>query len=250
MLSSEFIDKIKSNASNVENARKDAELDSSVISYHDYGSSIVEKYKTLRTNLKTYFIKKQLKGELEESQKAKVLTVTSSVLGEGKTITAINLAVVLANDIGSSVLLIDCDLHRGMNGVNEFLKTPSSPGLSEVLAGNANLYDVIYPTKINDLYVMPCGEVPVNPSELLGSENMIKTIETLKKYGFSYILLDAPSILPYTDAGILGTVTDGVIFIVRSGKTQTNAIKKSLSLLKHAQADVIGFVMTHSNIYS
>jgi len=226
-------------------------MDKKVITYHDQDSSIAEKYRILRTNIKTHFIKKDkdlvAQNNTSSSDETKIIVLSSSSLGEGKTLTAINLAVSMSKDIDSKVLLIDADIRSGQSGLNSLLEIDSDkPGLSDLIRKNASLDDAIMQTKAEDLYYISKGTGQDNPSELIGSRNMVEILEELRKKDFTFIIIDAPSILSYADSSILGTLSDGVVFVVKASETQYLQIKKSLSLFKHAYADIIGLVLNNA----
>ena len=145
-------------------------------------SAPAEAVRRLRTNL-------QFVGAASES---KSLVITSSVPGEGKTTTSINLAVALA-DAGNRVVLVDADLRRP--SVAEYMGLEGAAGLTTVLIGRAGVADVIQPWRSSGLDVLPSGQVPPNPSELLGSSAMRVLLEQLSE-SYDVVLLDSPPLLP------------------------------------------------------
>ncbi len=230
-------------------------MDKKVITYHNQDSSIAEKYRILRTNIKTYFIKKDKDLDPQKSHSSlsetKIIVLSSSSLGEGKTLTSVNLAVSMSKDIDSKVLLIDADMRSGQSGLNSLLeKDNDKPGLSDVIRKNATLEDAIVKTKEDNLYYISKGTGQNNPSELIGSKNMVEILDELRTKEFNFIIIDAPSILSYADSSILGTLSDGVVFVVKASETQYLQIKKSLSLFKHAHADIIGLVLNNAEPFS
>ena len=230
------------------NATNNSGVDAKVVAYHDYFSPLAEQYRTLRTNVKSCLKKLRSPAKLKMTRpiaNTRTVAITSSVQGEGKTVTATNLAVSLAHDLDTKVLLIDCDLRKGM--ADNLLNMPHKPGLAEFLADHAGGNDVIYQTKINNLCLIPAGEMPHNPSELLGSKRMKMLLESLRVQGYNYIVLDTPPIFPFADAGVLGTQTDGVILVVQSRKTQAHTVRKTKEFLAHSRVNILGFVLTSAD---
>ncbi len=189
-----------------------------------------EAYRTLRTNVT--FVN-------AEQQQLQVIVLTSPGPGEGKSTTACNLAIILAQ-LGSNTLLIDADLrrplmHRAFNLVQE-------PGLTDVLVGAATLREAVRPNVVPKLDVLPAGALPPNPSELLGSATMQRLIEELRgKY--TTIIFDSPPTLAVTDATVLAAAADGVILVVRAGETDEIAAQRALAQLKRVRARVAGTVL-------
>ena len=202
-----------------------------MVAYFDSSASISEEYRILRTNIQSK----------SQNKQAKIFLISSASHGEGKTITAINLAVTLAQEPDKKVFLADCDLRGG--NIHQLLNLPLTPGLSDVLANGIASENASHNSKISNLTVLPRGEMPSNPSELLGSKRMKRLLEELKTR-FDYIILDSPPVIPIADAGILGAQTDGVILIVQAEKTQEQTVRQAQELLEQARAKNIGFVLT------
>lgn len=218
-------------------------IDPRIITHHNESSAIAEQYRILRTNIKTYFLKKKLNEKNPEGiDDTKILTITSSISGEGKTITAANLAVSLAKDLNNSVLLIDADFRKGE--IHTLFHGIQTPGLTDLLKDKKDLAETIYPTSIENLFFMPRGENVSNPSEMLGSISMRLLLNELKRQNFSYVIIDTPPIISFTDSAILGAITEGVIFVVQANKTASYTVKKAISFLEHAYVNLIGFVLT------
>lgn len=187
-----------------------------------------ESYRKLRTAVG--FV--ALGGERRSS-----IVVTSSVQGEGKTETATNLAKVLA-ETGARVLLVDADLRRPQVGAR--LGLDDELGLSDVLTGRADLNDVLL--SVDDLSVLPAGTVPPNPSELLGSEALAELLALVEAH-FEYVILDAPPLLPVTDAAVLSHQAGGAVVVARAGVVRQNQLTEALSILEAADASVYGVVL-------
>jgi capsular exopolysaccharide synthesis family protein len=170
-------------------------------------STRAEAFRQLRTNIQF----------VEAVEGRKSIIISSSVSSEGKSTTIANLAIAMA-DTGAKVLLIDCDLRKPKQ--HKYLGLEGAVGLTNHLIGQAKLEDVIQPWGKGKLSVLPAGQVPPNPSELLGSEKMRKLIlDAEKKYDL--VLIDTAPLLPVTDAAILSKMTGGVVVVVSVGKTTT-----------------------------
>ena len=172
----------------------------------------------------------------------KTLVVTSAAPGEGKTLTAANLAVTLAYD-GLRVLLVDCDIRRPR--VHGLFHLPRAPGLMELLTAAdrpGGPPPAIRDTSISRLSVLPCGALPMNAANLLSSTRMRVLLEELKQQ-FDIIVLDTPPVLATADAGIVGSLTDGVLLVVRAGATDRNAAQRAYQQLANVGARVVGTVL-------
>lgn len=188
-----------------------------------------ESFRQLRTNLQFAHV----------SHESKTLLVTSSVPGEGKSTTATNLAIALAES-GQSVALVDADLRRPM--VAEYLGLESGAGLTTALVGAADVNDLLQPWGEDALYVLASGRVPPNPSELLGSEKMKQLITRLENT-FDAVIIDAPPLLPVTDAAVLAQQVGGVVLVVGVQKVRTTDVEKSIAALGMVNADLLGLVL-------
>ncbi len=168
------------------------------------------------------------------------ILITSSQMGEGKTVTAINLAVTMAKGIDHTVLLVDADLRNP--SVHNFLGITPKKGLSDYLSGDASLSDVIIRTGLGKLVVLPAGECPDNPSELLSSEKMGTLITELKhRYKDRYVLLDTPPLLAVAETLSLARHVDGVVFVVQAAHTSPKVAARAVSLIK--DLPVLGVVL-------
>lgn len=188
-----------------------------------------ESFRQLRTNLQFANV----------SGRAKTVLVTSSLPGEGKSTTATNLAISLAQ-AGQSVCLIDADLRRPM--VNEYLGLERNAGLTTALVGSVDVNDVLQHWGGDGLYVLTSGQIPPNPSELLGSDEMEHLIRRLE-HAFDSIVIDAPPLLPVTDAAVLAQHVGGVVVVVGSQKIRHQDLAKSLSALQMVNASILGVVL-------
>ena len=212
---------------------QNSSIDEHIVSFHDPSSPVGEQYKILRTHIQTV---KATKGH-------KAFVMTSSINKEGKTATAINLAISMAGDLNNkTILLIDADMRKGT--MAKYLGLDSSPGLCEVLKGEVDIDSVLVNPNIDNLTVLASGKTPKNPSELLNSKRMEQVIASLKSR-FDYIFIDAPPVMPLADACILGPMADGVIVIIRAGRTQRDMVKHVEHRLRQARANIIGYVITN-----
>lgn len=188
-----------------------------------------ESYRRLRTNL-------QFLG-LEERRRA--IVVTSTVPGEGKTTTAINIAVTMAA-AGERVLLIDADLRRPR--IAEQFGLEGGAGLTTVLIGQAGLDDLVQPQGTTGLDVLASGPIPPNPSELLGFPAMRQLLqEATQRY--DVVIIDTPPLLPVTDAAILSHITSGALIVVGSRVVRRPELEKSLESLDRVETRVLGLVL-------
>lgn len=188
-----------------------------------------ESFRQLRTNLQFANV----------SGRARTVLVTSSLPGEGKSTTAINLAIALSQ-AGQNVCLVDADLRRPM--VNEYLGLDRSAGLTTSLVGVADVNDLLQPWGDGGLFVLTSGQIPPNPSELLGSKEMSNMLHRLEQ-AFDTVIIDAPPLLPVTDAAVLSQHVGGVVVVVGSQKLKAQDLEKSLQALDMVGANVLGVVL-------
>lgn len=193
-----------------------------------------ESFRTLRTNLQFLAV-----SDLDE-QRGRSFVISSAGPGEGKSTTAANLALVLAEN-GSRVALIDGDLR--LPGIARYMGIEGGVGLTDVLIGQAEVADVIQRWGRNDLYVIPSGKLPPNPSELLGSRAMDELLTMLGEH-FDYVIVDAPPLLLVTDAAVLSKFTSGALLIAASGSTRKQALTSAVDSLDSAGGKVLGVVIT------
>ena len=210
-------------------AADEDEIDACIVTQHDPKSPISEAYRTLRTNFQFATIKR----------KPKTVMITSAVPGEGKTTTAVNMAVTMA-DAGMRVLLMDTDLRRP--NVHHVLKIERGPGLADVLREGADLHSVIRETRIENLWIISSGRVPPNPSELIGSSRMQRLMKQLSNE-FDLVVCDAPSILVVTDPVLLATHVDTVAIVVSVNNARRETIQRAHKLLLTANANVAGVIL-------
>jgi tyrosine-protein kinase Etk/Wzc len=191
---------------------------------------VSEAYRALRTNVT--FVN-------AEQRALQLICVTSPGPGEGKSTTAANLAITLAQQ-GTRALLVDADLRRPI--VHRAFNLVQEPGLTDVLVGRADPREAIRPRVIPNLDVLPAGALPPNPSELLGSEAMQRLLEQLRGQ-YQVVIFDSPPALAVTDAAVLGAASDAVIVVLRASETEEVAAQRALQQLRRVQARVAGTVL-------
>jgi polysaccharide biosynthesis transport protein len=221
------------------NASKEAAHDSSVelITYQDTKSLISEAYRNLRTSVLL---------SSGSGHPPKTLLVTSSQAGEGKTTTAINIAITLSQT-GGKVVLLDCDMRNPR--VHRIMGVENTAGMSTYLSGNSDLSTLIQQTDIPNLFIVSAGRIPPNPAELLGSSRMKQGIALLDEY-FEHIVIDSPPVLSVTDARILGSMVDGVVLVIKGGETPKEAVQRTKRLLQEVHAHVIGTLLNNVDVRS
>lgn len=190
-----------------------------------------ESLRKLRTNLRYANVDTEMR----------VVVVTSPLQGDGKSSIAANLAKVMAM-AGQDVVLIDADLRRPT--VRDLFGVHADVGLTHVLVGNVGLEQAVVATSIAGLSVLPAGETPPNPSELLGSRRMTELVEYLGRDRM--VIIDAPPVLPVTDAAVLAKAADGVLVVVQSGRTTSDQLEQALSSLDQAGGTIAGIVLNRA----
>jgi capsular exopolysaccharide synthesis family protein len=189
-----------------------------------------EAFRQLRTNLQF----------MDVHEPVRMVVVTSAVASEGKSVTATNLALTVAA-AKVRVLLIEGDLRQPK--VADYLDLERAVGLSDVIAGRADLDDVLQPWGDGFMTVLPTGHMPPNPSELLASESAARLFDELRRR-FEFIIVDTPPLIPVTDGVVAATRADGVILVVRHGRTTRHQLSLALASLENVSARLLGSVMT------
>lgn len=201
----------------------------------DAKSSAAEAYRQLRTSVLLS----------SAGHPSRLLLVTSSQPREGKTTTAVNTAISLAQT-GASVLIIDCDMRKPR--VHHALNAENVVGVSLYLSGqNEDISQLTQKHQIPNLWVMPCGPIPPNPAELLGSDQMRKLLSTVVEH-FDHVVIDTPPVIAFADAVILSTMVDGVILVVRGGYTNRTVIARSRQILGEVGAKIYGVVLNDADM--
>jgi capsular exopolysaccharide synthesis family protein len=196
----------------------------------DPNSPRAEAFRTLRTNLQF----------LDVETRARSFVVTSSVPAEGKSTTAVNLAIAVS-DADLRVLLIDADLRHSK--LAEYLGVEGAIGLSDVLINQVSLHDAVQTWGRNGMAVLPAGAVPPNPSELLGSRAMSDLMRALEQ-DFDVIIIDTPPLLPVADAALLSKTVGGALVVAAAGRTHRAELAAALSVLDDVRANIYGVIVT------
>ncbi|MBN1102782.1 MAG: polysaccharide biosynthesis tyrosine autokinase [Deltaproteobacteria bacterium] len=200
-----------------------------LVTIHAPKSTASEAYRGIRTSL------------LFSSAEAQpqVILVSSAGPQEGKTVTSANLAVTMAQS-GNKVLLLDCDMRKP--SIHRVWAISRERGLSNLLVGSNELKDALIPSGVPNLDIIPCGPVPPNPSELLGSGRMQRLLAALRK-NYSHILIDSPPVTAVTDAAILAKMADAILLVVRAGDTPREIVKNGLTQFRNVNAHVLGVIL-------
>ena len=189
-----------------------------------------EAYTTLRTNI--------LFSLPQEG--CKVIAVTSSEQSEGKTTNCLNTAISFGL-LGMKVLVIDCDLRRPR--ISKLVGQKDDKGLSHALVGLASSHEIVKKTDFQNLDVICAGEIPPNPTELLGSERMAALIEGLR-FTYDYIFLDTPPVCVVPDALILAKHIDGMVLVARSGSSDKRGVAEAVRRLEFSGVKLLGYCLS------
>lgn len=191
-----------------------------------------EAYKLLRTNLDF---------SLPGVEGCKIIGVTSALKGEGKSTSAVNIAYTMAQT-GKNVLLLEMDMR--LPTLAKRLRVQTKPGISNLLVGQCSGNDILQKSGLlPNLWVATAGDIPPNPTELMGSQNMKKTIEALAEI-FEVIVVDLPPVNVVTDAVIASKLVHGMILIVRQDYCDRGSVEKAVRQLRFVDTKILGFVMT------
>jgi succinoglycan biosynthesis transport protein ExoP len=205
----------------------------------DSRSSLAEAYRQLRTSI--------LLSTAGHAPKS--LLVTSSLPAEGKTTTAINTAISLAQT-GAKVLIIDADMRRPR--LHSVFNINNGEGLSTVLASDLEeleVLDAIQFDEASKLFLLPSGPIPPNPAELIGSEQMSNLLALLQN-NFTHVVIDSPPIASFTDGVLIASMVDGVILVVHSGKSSRQVVRRSRQLLQDIGSKIFGVVLNNVKLRS
>jgi capsular exopolysaccharide synthesis family protein len=205
-----------------------ATLHPALIAAIDPQSSVAEQYRAVRTRL----------SQLEETAPVRVVLVTSPGAREGKSITASNLALTMAQEFQRNVLLVDANLRAP--SLHHLFGIDGTPGLSEVLSGEVSLDEALIHVPDYRLTILTSGGHASNPTELLGSTTMRRTLDTLRAR-FDRVLLDLPAVMPLADVGTVAQMGDGVVMVVRAGTTQRPALEQALAAFQEDR--VLGLLL-------
>jgi succinoglycan biosynthesis transport protein ExoP len=197
---------------------------------------ITEAYRKLRTSI-LY---------ARPGQPPKTILFTSSTAGEGKTISVTNTAIMFAH-LGYRCLVIDADLRRPF--CHRALRVNNERGLADLLVGQEGFDGAIQPTSIDNLSVLSCGSILPNPAELVGSQKMRQTLAELRDL-YDFILIDSPPVMPVSDAIVLSTMVDGVVYVVRAQETPHYVVKTALAQLRTEGTKILGVLLNRVDLGS
>jgi polysaccharide biosynthesis transport protein len=206
-----------------------------LVTEHGSYSSLGEAYRNLRTALLLS----------RAGAPPKVTLITSAIAGEGKTVTAVNTAAMLAQ-LGASVLLIDADMRRPR--CHRVLDLDNNLGLTEILTGVRDLHDLIRPTSVPNLFFLGSGSVPPNATELAGSSKMHQVVTQLQQI-YDYVVIDSPPVMPVSDALLLSTIVDGVLLVSNASRTPKQQVRAARARLEYARAKIFGTVLNRVRIH-
>jgi capsular exopolysaccharide synthesis family protein len=191
-------------------------------------SLAAEQYRLLRTRI----------TRAENGRAMRSIIITSPNKGDGKSLTAANLALTMAQELQQRVLLLDADLRRP--SIHTLFGISDAPGLTDVLMGGATVDDTLVAVPEHRLTLLPAGIIPTHPAELLGSTGMRRVLDTLRSR-FDRIVIDMPPVAPLADVAIASAMADGVLMIVRAGVTPKPAIERALAGIEPGK--VLGLVL-------
>jgi capsular exopolysaccharide synthesis family protein len=208
---------------------RDPAIEKNHVLQRSSSSRAAEDYRQLRTNLQF----------LNVDEPPKVIMITSALPGEGKTTVAVNLAVTLA-DAGRSVTIVEADLRRPK--VTRYLGLVGGAGVTNILAGTADLAEVVQAYGDGGISVVGAGPTPPNPGEILASSHMAELLAKLRGHS-DYVLVDAPPLLPVADSSGLAVMMDGVLLSVRHGSTTTDQLRQAVIALERVGAKTLGVIL-------
>ncbi len=217
----------------------EARANSELLINNDPRSSLAEAYRQLRTSI--------LLSTAGHAPKS--LLITSSLPSEGKTTTAVNTAISLAQT-GAKVLVIDADMRRPR--LHSVFAVSNAEGLSTILSsemGASQILEIIQYDEDTKLNLLPSGPIPPNPAELIGSEQMSNLLKKLQDH-FTHVVVDSPPIASFTDGVLVASMVDGVILVVHSGKSSRQVVRRSRQLLQEIGAKIFGVVLNNVNLRS
>jgi len=194
-------------------------------------SPVAEAYRVMRTGIQFAKLDKKIKS----------IVVASSAPKEGKSTTASNLAITMAT-AGLKTVLVDTDLRRPV--LHRVFNVPREPGLTDYLFDRADVQEIFKQTEVENLYLVPCGVVPPNPAELLGSEKMKEFVEYLK-LNYDFVVFDTPPLVAVTDALILASQVDSVLLVASAGKTEIDVLEKAREMVQRVGGNVIGVLLNN-----
>jgi polysaccharide biosynthesis transport protein len=214
--------------------KSDGKLNSHLISALRPRDPVVDNYRSIRTNLQFTAIDQALRS----------LLVTSSLPGEGKTVTSANLAISFS-ELGKKVVLVDCDLRKPRQ--HDLFHIKKNPGLTDYLVRGIPLENVVFQTNVPNLHLIPSGTLPPNPAEMIASQKMSEFFETTRDM-FDITIVDSPPMGIVTDSLLLATKVDYVLLIIKQGITSKSVISELNQMLSRTRTRIIGAVLNNVKI--
>ena len=210
----------------------DLVMDDKLVSFFATSSMVTEQFRRLRTHI--------FQPGVENAPK--IIMIASAMAGEGKSFVAVNLASIIALELHSHALLVDCDLRNP--SITRWFGLQEKRGLSDYLIGEAEIQDLLIKTPIDKLSILSGGSIQTNPVELIGSKKMKTLVQDLKsRYDDRYIIIDSSPILATTEPGVLNEMIDGIILVIKSGETPRETIQQALKLLNKNK--ILGIVLNN-----
>ena len=204
--------------------------------HHDRGAAITEQFRSLRTHLIAHYANKRF-----------TTIITSAEAGEGKTVTCLNLGIILTERTERTTLVVDCDLRKSK--IASYLNIENSPGMVDLIRGRAAIDEAVQPTVYPNLFVLPAGDIERREvGELMGRPELHEIVAQLRPK-YDYVLFDTPPVNRAADAGMLGQAADGALLVVRMNKTHRESVDRAIRLLHAANVTVAGLVLTHQKFY-
>lgn len=196
---------------------------------------IAEQFRSLRNSITA----------LNPEGAPRSIVMTSALRGEGKSVATINLAIAMAEIQGSRILIVDADLHHP--SIESYFGLPRRQGLTELVRGTCPMDRAVRASSVPNVSLLGPGELPHNPSELIGSDRVPTVLGQLKQR-FSYILIDTPEAMTISDAAQIGALADGIVLVVRLGLTPRHYVEQAYNTLEAMGGNVLGTCLTAARI--
>jgi capsular exopolysaccharide synthesis family protein len=211
---------------------RSGEVDPHLLAFTDPASPVAQQYRGLRGDAVLSHA---------GAEPIKVLSVTSAVPNEGKSVTCLNLAATLAEAGDKRVVVVDADLRKP--SLHKLLGIDNQRGLADYLGGGTMLEMVMQRARLPNLWVLPAGRIPTNPAELLGGKRMDDLLARLRR-DYSFAILDTPPVVSGSEAGSLTPRADGTLLVVRLERTPREVSRHAVELLRKVKANLLGTVVT------
>ncbi len=208
---------------------EDSGIDPRIVAYYDPDSRLSEQFRAIRASLKA-----------GEKGLPRILMVTSSVEGEGKSVTAANLAVAMCEESDKKILLLDLNLRSPV--LASMFNIPVSPGFNDCMKSGLPLTVSTKKTSINNLFLIPSGDQSHHSSEYISRKDFQSQLDCLRK-DYDCVIIDTPAAGPFADAGIIAPLTEGVIIVVRAEKTRREVVRRTIEQINNSGAQVTGAVL-------